>query len=214
MMPALALALAAAAGLGYGLFLEHPKLLPFRPSAKVVPVSLLAIASILAGAPWTLVLALALSAGGDWFLAHEGKPMFLAGLGAFLGAHLAYCWLFASQQDPEWMARPIFLAGAVFVFVVVGGVYRRLTPHLGEFRLPVGLYCGVIGAMLVMAFSRGPDPGLMAGVALFAFSDILLGFETFAWGREKRERRLVTVAVWFCYFAGQWLITASQLRFV
>lgn len=182
-----------------------------RALAKTLPVALLAFAAFAGGEAHMLTIALALSALGDWMLAFKGERYFLAGLSAFLGAHLGYCALFFAGQDAAWSGGLVFFAGTVFVFALAIGVYRRLRPHLGSMRWPVAAYCAVIAAMAVAAWARGPDPLLLAGVALFLASDIVLAFETFVLEEHAPQRRWSGQVIWYAYFAGQVLILAAFL---
>lgn len=202
---------AVAAGLAYWPLLgwREPSIL--RAIFKTLPVALLATASLVGGGPHFLTIALALSALGDWFLAFKGERNFIGGLVAFLLAHLAYCALFFVNQDPGWTQGAWFFAGAVLVMALVLGVRRVLRPHLGKMRIPVSVYCGVIAAMAVAALSRGPDPVLLAGVALFLASDMVLAFETFVFGEGSQNRRWSGPVIWYAYFVGQALIAATIL---
>ena len=182
-----------------------------RAIAKTVPVATLAGAAFLGQEAWLLIAALALSALGDWMLAFKGERFFLAGLASFLTAHLAYCALFFAGQDPVWSASPTFFAGMVVIFALTLGVYRRLLPSLGPMRWPVAAYCGVIAAMAIAAWSRGLDPLLLPGVALFLLSDIVLAFETFVLDEDAPSRRWTGPLIWIAYFAGQALIASAFL---
>lgn len=197
-------------GLCYGFFLERGQGVG-RAVAKTVPLVLLAIAAWLMDAPWLLVAGFALSAVGDWCLAFAGEKFFLAGLVSFLAAHLAYARLFFLGQDPGWSAGPYFLAGAVIVFAVALGVFRRLRGRLGPMKWPVAIYTAVIATMAVAALSRGPDPVLLAGAALFMASDIALAFETFPPTENARAHRWRGWFIWYAYFIGQALIGAAYL---
>lgn len=206
------LTLAVAAGLLYGVLFLHRPQGHLRAVAKTAPLALLAAAAAESEHSVLLVAAFALSALGDLFLAYRGERAFIAGLVAFLLAHLAYCVLFAAGQDAAWSAGPLFLAGTVVIFAFALGLYRRLRPHLGSMRIPVAVYCGVIAAMAVAALSRGPDPVLLAGVALFMASDAILAFETFIFEEVSKHRRWSAPAIWFAYLAGQALIAWDFLR--
>lgn len=180
-----------------------------RATAKTLPVVLLAVASVAGGGPHFLVLALALSALGDWFLAFDGERNFLGGLVSFLLGHLAYCALFFVNQDPVWTQGIWFFASTLLVMALVLGVFRVLRPHLGKMRIPVAVYSGVIAAMAVAALSRGPDPVLLAGVALFVASDMVLAFETFVFEESSPNRKWSGPVIWYAYFAGQTLIATA-----
>jgi uncharacterized membrane protein YhhN len=197
-------------GLAYGIFLEREQSLT-RAVAKTLPLALLAIAAWLMDAPWLLVAGFALSALGDWCLAFAGEKFFLAGLILFLVAHLAYARLFFLGQDPVWSAGPTFLAGAVIVFAIALGVFRRLRDRLGAMKWPVAVYTAIIAVMAVSALARGPDPVLLAGVVLFMASDSALAFETFPPTEGAKTPRWRSWFIWYAYFIGQALIGAAYL---
>jgi uncharacterized membrane protein YhhN len=204
-------ATAAAIGLAYGWFaLEWPKGW-LRAIWKTLPVALLAAAAHFGGAPQLLVLALVFAAVGDGFLAFEGQRYFLAGLAAFLICHLAYAFVFSAGQNPQWSAGVAFFAGTAAIFGVTIAAYRHLRPALGPMRLPVGVYCGVIAAMAVAAWSRGPEPVLLAGVGLFMASDLVLAMATFRLAPHSPWRQASERLIWFAYLAAQLLITGAFL---
>ncbi|GIL02523.1 MAG: hypothetical protein BroJett030_24220 [Alphaproteobacteria bacterium] len=201
---------AVAAGLLYGALVARPPS-PVRALVKTLPVALLAAAAWLAETPAFLVAALVLSALGDFCLAFRGERFFLAGLAAFLLAHLAYVRLFFAEQDPLWTAGPAFLAATVAVVALAVGVFRLLRPRLGALRWPVAAYTGAIAAMAIAALARGPDPLLLAGVALFFASDMALAFETFPADGKAAAPRWRGHFIWYAYFCGQALIAAAFL---
>lgn len=146
-------------------------------------------------ARWVLV-ALLLSAVGDLALLSEAKRFFLAGLVAFLLAHVAYCFAFAPASRPSaWTALALVAAAA--------GVLRWLWPGLGTMRIPVVVYCAVISAMLWLAL--GVDQGaIRAGAALFYVSDLAVARQKFV--APGVGNRLVGLPL---YYAGQYLLAAS-----
>jgi uncharacterized membrane protein YhhN len=196
-------------GVVYGVTLSNWPQSHLRALAKTVPVALLAGAAYAADMPALLVLALALSALGDLFLAYDGERNFLAGLVSFLLAHVSYTVLFFSGQDPVWSGTLPFFAGTLLEFVFSMSVFRRLRPRLGSMRLPVALYTGILSAMAVAALSRGPDPLLLAGVVLLLASDAVLAFERFTFEPQSPYRRWSGPFVWFAYLFGQALVTAA-----
>lgn len=128
---------------------------------------------------WVLV-ALGLSLLGDISLMFHGKRWFLAGLGSFLIAHLAFIVALLSDVDspaiPWWVAlSPV--AGALVLF--------RLWPGAGSLRPAVVAYGLVLCGMVLAAGARYqafPGTGALlavAGAALFQASDSLLGFRQF-----------------------------------
>jgi uncharacterized membrane protein YhhN len=205
------LAGAALAGVGYGLLaLDRDKSIA-RAIWKMIPAALLAVAAWYAGAPALLTIGLLLAMAGDGFLAFDGQRPFLAGLASFLVCHLCYAGLFLSEQDPAWTSGPVFLAGTALIFAVALGAFRYLRPALAEMRIPVALYSGVIAAMAVAGLSRGPDPALVGGVALFMASDLALAIRTFRLTPESGWRPAFDRFVWFSYLASQLLIVGALI---
>jgi uncharacterized membrane protein YhhN len=144
---------------------------------------------------WILA-GLCLSALGDVLLLSASRRGFLAGLVAFLLAHLAYAVAFRPLASPSpWAAAGILGATAV--------VLRWLWPHLGRMRLPVVAYCGVIGLMLWLAL--GVDRmEIRLGGLLFWLSDLLVARHRFV--RAEPLNRLAGLPL---YYAGQYLIALA-----
>ena len=211
-MSMILLGAAALLGIAYWLILLRKEESLLRAAAKTLPMALLAFTSWWAESAYFLTLALVLSSIGDWFLAFRGERAFLAGLGAFLAAHLVYCALFFAGQDVEWTQGPWFLSGTVLVFALALGVFRRLRDHLGPMKIPVAIYCGAIAAMAVAALGNGPDPLLISGVALFMASDLVLAHEVFMLEEDSPARKVTAPFVLLSYLAAQILITASFLN--
>ncbi|HYD41022.1 MAG TPA: lysoplasmalogenase [Anaeromyxobacter sp.] len=118
-----------------------------------------------------VLLGLALSAAGDLCLLGRAKPVFLAGVGLFLAAHVAYAVAFAPRSRPPPLA--IVALSAAGVLVV-----RWLWPHLGALRVPVLAYAIAITAMLVLALGV-PDRRVQLGAALFYLSDLAVARDRF-----------------------------------
>jgi uncharacterized membrane protein YhhN len=143
-----------------------------------------------------IVVALVLSAAGDVLLLARSKRAFLAGLGSFLLAHLAYAAAFAPISTRPVIFLPVVVAS-------VAGVLAWLWPRLGSMRLPVLAYCSVIGAMVWLA-SGVPDPLVRLGALLFFVSDLFV-----ARGRFVRPGKLNQLVGWPLYFGGQFLLALS-----
>ena len=194
--------------LGFGVYLfvlDQPPSLK-RTIAKTVAVGVLAALAFLAGGPVLLVVALALSAAGDAFLAHEGDPAFLGGLGSFLLAHIAYAVLFIGAGT-GLAAAPVSGVVAVVVFALVMGTL--MVRNAGPLALPVAVYVLAIAVMGLGGVTLG---GLvLLGAALFMASDAILGSEKFLMPETSSLRRISAPAVWMFYYAGQALITLSLL---
>lgn len=177
-----------------------------RTVAKTVAVGALAVLALQAGGPTLLVAALALSATGDAFLAHEGDAAFLGGLGSFLLAHIAYAVLFIGA-GPGLAAAPLPGVAAVVVFALVMGTL--MVRNAGPLALPVAVYVLAIAVMGLGGVTLG---GLvLLGAALFMASDAILGSEKFLMSETSSLRRLTSPAVWVLYYAGQALITLGLL---
>ena len=142
---------------------------------------------------------------GDLFLvSRNSRPLFTAGLAAFLLGHLVYVAAFVVRGVSEIAV----IIAAVPMFVIALLVARWLKPYLdGRMRLPVHFYIAAITAMLIIAVGTFHAQGgwcLIAGAALFFVSDLGVarnrfvapGFINRAWGLPV-------------YFAAQMLLAAS-----
>jgi len=196
-----------AAGFYSLIWLPEPKG-PARSLFKTLPVTLLAIAALSGGGPGLLVVALALSAAGDFFLSHEGERNFLAGLGSFLIAHLAFIALFLTHPSSPLPGQIVLMGVWAGTLVLIALILFSLWPHLAKMKIPVFFYAIAIGAMNISAWGSGQEAMLLAGVALFIFSDAVLAHELFVW-KNPKTRLTASYAVWFSYFTGQALILVS-----
>lgn len=163
---------------------------------------------------WLILAGLGCSVVGDILLMLPANR-FVAGLGAFLVAHLIYIAAFAT-------AAPLKIGpaeAAVLLLLAVGSLlYGR--PLLTALRarqgdrllLPVGLYMLVINLMLWRAViaTWAPTSALFqptlaaAGAALFCASDSVLAWDRFV--RPIPGRQLLVMAP---YFAAQYLLALS-----
>lgn len=126
-----------------------------------------------------LLLALALSWVGDACLLSRRSVWFLAGLGAFLLAHLAFAAAFASA-GPQWLGA----AWAFGVLVVLGvGILRWLWLSLSaRYRVAVAAYVLAIMGMCALAIGLGLATGVWihaAGALSFAASDLAVARDRF-----------------------------------
>jgi uncharacterized membrane protein YhhN len=167
-------ALLAAAGYVIGLWQDWPAL---RLATKPVPVLCLLV--------WVLsqardrygrliVAGLAASALGDVLLEFPG--LFVAGLAAFLLAHLAYIAAFSTRTK----RLAIFLALPFLAWL--GVVYAKMRPGLGGMAAPVTVYVLAIGAMMWRAAAMGVTGAArpaVIGAVLFGLSDTLIGLDRF-----------------------------------
>jgi alkenylglycerophosphocholine/alkenylglycerophosphoethanolamine hydrolase len=140
-----------------------------------------------------VTIALLASAVGDLLL---GLDLFLPGLAAFLGAHVAYTVGFLA--DTRALAASRALPFAVWGALLLG----RLWPALGGLALPVAFYVVAICAMMWRAAARvGYRPGAVAGLigaVSFGVSDSLI-----AWDRFVTKVPGVVVPIMLFYWLGQ-----------
>jgi len=125
-----------------------------------------------------IAIGLVLSALGDALLERD---RFLAGLLAFLAAHLAYVagFLLESRRLAGWRALPFVL------WILLGFVVMR--PGLGSLAVPVAAYQAAIAVMMWRAAATVGAAGAprlhewlgLAGAVLFGASDTLLGLDRF-----------------------------------
>lgn len=181
-----------------------------RSLYKTLPVTLLTIAALSGGGPILLVAALALSATGDFFLSHEGERNFLAGLGSFLIAHIAFIALFLTHPLSPLPSQIMLMGVWAGTLVLIAAILISLWPHLAKMKIPVFIYAIAIGAMNIAAWATGQEAMLLVGVVLFVISDAVLAHELFVW-KNPKTRLSASYAVWFSYFTGQALILVSLL---
>jgi uncharacterized membrane protein YhhN len=157
------------------------------------------------GARTAVLVALALSTVGDIFLLRGEKTnFFVAGLGAFLAAHLAYIvafWL-------DGVSPGGVVAGLLVGAVVVGAVGARVVAAAkagDEAALvgPVRAYVLVIAAMVASAVATA-DPLAIIGAGLFATSDSLI-----AWERFVRSRAWTDLVIIVTYHLAQLVLVLS-----
>lgn len=177
-----------------------------RTLAKTAAVGLLAALALVTQAPALLVAALAFSAVGDGFLSVEGDTAFLAGLGSFLAAHLAYAALFLDLGGGPGGA-DVLPVGLIIAFAVIFGA--ALVRKAGPLAVPVTVYVLAIAVMGVMAVPLGG--AVLAGALLFIASDAVLGSEKFLLAPNAPVRSLTMPAVWVLYFAGQLAIALGVI---
>lgn len=120
-----------------------------------------------------LILAgLALSWCGDMFLVGSSQTAFLAGLVAFLLAHVAYVAAFVRHgYERRWVWVTMVPVTALAI-----GIFVWLEPHTpADLMNPVRAYIAVISLMVIFAFGtrgRGGSLLIVAGATLFFLSDL------------------------------------------
>src|SRR5205807_3564260 len=164
---------------------------------------------------WALTLvALGLSLAGDVFLMLP-QDLFVAGLGAFLLAHVAYVVAFNRTAPPE----PLTVVAAIAVAAVAVPLFLRMRRGMlehgqREFQIPVAIYVVAIGAMVVSAIAASGRPlwpplngaAAIAGALLFMASDSMIG-----WNRFVREFRGADVWIIVTYHLAQVLLVLGLL---
>jgi len=150
------------------------------------------------------VAALVCSLVGDILLMLP-TDVFVAGLAAFLVAHV--CYVFGLwTQAPGGVALAIAAGVVVVVVVPVAGRILGALRGRREPGVPVALYMVVISVMLATALATG---NVLAGVgaALFVSSDAMI-----AWNRFVRPFRGADVGIMVTYHLGQAGLVLSLLH--
>lgn len=148
------------------------------------------------------IVALSFSLAGDIFLMLP-SDRFLAGLTAFLAAHIAYSAGMVSR-GLEAYALAIGAVVAVAAIVTLGRRISRCAP--AALRVPVGMYMVVISGMVVLAVGTA-QPWIAGGALLFWASDSLIG-----WTRFVGDFRQSRVAVMATYHLGQGALVLGLLQ--
>lgn len=160
------------------------------------------LAGLLLSALGDLILALPDAIGpnglGTYSRSEMGALCFMAGLGAFLLAHICYIvWfaMLAHRARPAWLVGPVAYSLVFLAF---------LWPHLGAMLVPVVVYAGVITAMLWRALAVAADarPILLQpaawGALLFVLSDSLIAIDRFV-----APLPAAALAIMLTYWSGQ-----------
>lgn len=158
-------------------------------------------------------LGLVFSLAGDVLL-ELPQRLFLAGLAAFLLAHLAYI---AGFVNPPLAVQWQFLFPILAILVGEALPFRRILAGIKQqpkMRTPVISYALVLTLMLICAIStlfrpgwRSPAAVLVSlGAGLFFLSDMTLAYTRFA-GKVPASHLLVMIT----YHLGQILITCGVL---
>jgi uncharacterized membrane protein YhhN len=136
---------------------------------------------------YSIAAALFFSWMGDVFLLMEAKGAgwFMAGLGSFLLAHMMYILFFLKLRRKQLAQQPLnpYIIAVVAVYAI--SLFGFLYPHIGNLKLPVGIYAFTIATMLVIAahsFNKSTQNAAsycIPGAALFVISDSLLALNKF-----------------------------------
>jgi uncharacterized membrane protein YhhN len=156
---------------------------------------------------------MALSLVGDVCLMLPGDH-FVAGLIAFLLAHVCYIVAFAPGSSAKARAGGLMLIAAV-ALVNLAGLLPRID---AELKVPVFAYVAVLATMAGVALARAWTPALSeampcsvrfaaTGAVCFVVSDSLL-----AWDRFAGNIPMPALLVLGTYYIAQWCIAESVLR--
>ena len=171
----------------FGFALLYLFFIPFRPIpldflVKAVPAFALAFWLWISVRGWigkTLSTAMILSAFGDIALAlqtEEATDYFMIGLGFFLLAHIIFIIVFLSDIRIKKSALPVIVLIPVFSI----GMAILLAPHLGELKIPVFVYIGVISVMGIAAgLNNRGSVLLLLGALIFITSDSAIAVNRF-----------------------------------
>lgn len=175
---------------------------------KTGSVVCLALAAGLMGGPWLLVLALVLSAIGDFCLSREGDGIFMVGVGGFAAAHLAYIALFLGLPEVDLTTGPRVIE--CLALLTLGGVMMPvLWKRAGDLRIPVMGYVPIIMGMGIAALTLPivwPLGLVVLGAGFFVASDFILALEMFVLDDAARKKWRVPFLVWATYWPAQALI--------
>ena len=186
-----------------------------RSLAKTLPLAAFAAAAWVAGGPVLLVLALALSALGDFALSRPGMRAFVGGLVAFAAAHLFYFILFTglSGHGPymAFVYQPLLALLLVWV-ALTSEIW--LVPHTGRtLRWPVRAYILTISLMALAALTL-PLGAVTIGAVYFVASDVILAYRNFRMDPDDPLSGRAGWLLWGLYIAGQALILVGVLDIV
>lgn len=143
----------------------------------------------------------------SWFgdLALISPDLFLAGVGFFGVAQVAYALTFLRAGDPmRTQGRPGLLAPYAVWWLALAGFFL-VTGGVSPFLLAVGGYGLALGAMAFLAHRISPATALGAG--LFVLSDSLIGLG--GGGLELPAHGFWVMAT---YLAAQWLIVRGLVE--
>lgn len=180
--------------------------------AKPLASTAFVAASLTHGSPRTgygvwVFVALVLSWFGDVLLIPKSQKIFLAGILAFLSAHVAYAIAFV-VRGVSWGALAMAAVPLLLLGALVGRFFVRSAP--ATLRAAVVVYIGVLSTMVALAigaFARGGNSLLPIAAIAFYFSDISVALNRFvkpslltrAWGSPL-------------YFGAQLLFAATSVQ--
>jgi uncharacterized membrane protein YhhN len=162
-----------------------------------------------------VIAALIYSCAGDILLLFQEKQAiyFLLGLSSFLLAHIFYIVFFQRVKKTEAVPTTFWFGLIVLAYYAV--LMWRLTPWLGDMKIPVWVYGIVISYMFFLARHmyniRNKPAGtlMMSGAFLFILSDSLLAIDKF-------YVPIASAGIWvmLTYGAAQFFITEGAIKYL
>ena len=149
-----------------------------------------------------ILAALAFSWAGDLLLLSQRNEMLIAGIGAFLLAHISFGVAFATRTFDV----TLFVAALGFWNIAALLLVRWLWKYLaGSNRIAVIVYLATISVVAALAFATR-SPIIIAAAVLFAVSDISVA-------RDRFVQRSIANRVWGIpiYYLAQILFAISVL---
>ena len=185
------------------LIAEYTKTMPLKIVSKTGAAAAFIAYAVMRGAwdagtpgQW-VIIGLCLSMVGDICLLSQDKRPFLAGIGAFLLAHVAYVVAFLSLG----ITPSVGAAGLAGVSVIAAFIWRWLGPHTGKLKPAVAAYIIVITCMVAAAIgAAGFDvhwarTGLLLAAIAFFLSDLCVARERFV--TEGIENKFIGLPLYF-----------------
>lgn len=162
-----------------------------------------------------IVFALIFSWIGDALLMFQDKNsvFFLAGLSAFLLAHIFYIVYFHQVRVKEIVKSNPWLLLVVVVYYAA--LISFLSPYLGDMKLPVRIYGIVISFMFMLAmhmlFIKNKTAGqwMMIGAFLFVISDSILAINKFYQSYE-----FAGLLIMLTYGLAQFFIAHGAIKYI
>jgi uncharacterized membrane protein YhhN len=138
---------------------------------------------------------------------------FIAGLLAFLTAHVFYILIFSKEKLPsKTYPGKLQILAFIVILAFFTVITKTLSPHLGEMEIPVNIYALTIWGMLGAAFSgyiNWPTPArfwILGGAMSFVLSDTILAFNKF-----HHPIAMASLMIMLSYLLAQYAITKGIL---
>ena len=172
-----------------------------KPLTTIGAIVIATLADGPGGATIVTIAGLALCLAGDVALL-PAVDRFVAGLVAFLLAHIAFIVMFSMRGFDRWRMAGVAIAGCALLLGTAAVPIVRGAAARG-FGLPVRAYLVVISSMCVLGWATG-NWLIMLGSTAFIISDSILG-----WGQFVAERRWMHLAIMITYHVAIVSLAAS-----